>query len=116
MAGVRIGNSEVSITYADREGREGRTRYHYDIDTPGAHVESDDVQSGCCGGDLRSGLACVLDFLSAFAEAVQYERGGRKSETSDLFPACLREWADQNSDEIAILAMEVDESPDCIVE
>lgn len=117
LPGVRIGDSEISIGYSDQPGLGGRTRYRYYIDTPAASVESDDLQSGCCGGTLRSGLESLLGFLGAFAESVQYEsRTERKSENADLFPASLAEWAVQNSDELGMLAIEVEETDDCIVE
>lgn len=46
----------------------------------------------------------LLSLLGAFAEAQRYEH----SENRNLFPKGLREWATQNSDEIAMLQLEID--------
>jgi hypothetical protein len=110
MAGVRINDAFISIEYSGRPGDEGRTRYRYYIDTPATEEWGDDLQSGAGGGDLRTGLESLLGFLGAFAEA---REGG---ENADLFPDTLREWAQQNSDEISMAALEVEETPDCVVE
>ena len=114
LPGVRIGEAWVSIDYADREGSEGRTRYQWQIVLEGHEYAGDDLQSGCGGGGLREGLDSLLSFLGAFAESWRY--AGAEGENADLFPAELAEWAMQNSDEIGMAAMEVEENKECIVE
>ncbi len=121
LPGVRVGNAEVSISYASRPGDDGRTRYRWFIDLGddynGDDFEGDDMQSGTQGGSLQSGLESLLSFLSAFGESVAYtRRTGRPSDNADLFPAGLAEWADSNSDELSTFAMELEETEGLIEE
>jgi len=117
LPGVKIGDAFLSIEYAG-ESPDGRTVYRYHVDfSGGAAYGNSDLRSGCQGGDLRDGLESLLVFLSAAGAARQYtERTGDAAENSDLFPAEVVEWAAQNSDEIGMLAMEVEETADCIRE
>lgn len=115
LPGVRIGNAFLSIEWSKRPGREGRARYQYHIDTPDFSHSGDDLQSGCGGGDLMEGMASLLSFLDACAESRRYSlRSGRKGENSDLFPEIVGEWAEANSDEIAMTKLEIEETPNCI--
>lgn len=63
---------------------------------------------------LQKGFAAILSFLSACAESRAYAtRQGKdpmEGENSDLFPANVGEWAEQNSDEIAMLSYEIEET------
>lgn len=114
-AGVEVGDAWVSIEYSDLDGRDGRVRYRWFVDfRDGREFSGDDLQSGCVGGSLQSGLESLLSFLGAFAESWRY--AGEDGENSDLFPADLAEWAMQNSDEIAMLGFELEESPSSIEE
>ncbi len=119
-AGIRIGDTEISIEYADRAGREGRTRYRYYIDGPWGGMTADDIQSGCQGGSIREGLSSLLSFLSAAGEALRYEdaHGCEPGEDSnaDLFPRNVTEFAAQYSDEISMAQLELEETSDAIVE
>lgn len=122
LPGLHIGGAFVSIEYGE-PNNDGRTTYVYYIDLPDFEYESNDLASGCQGGDLQDGLESLLAFLGAAAEAKNYEdRTGRKSENADLFPAEIVEWAAQNSDEIAAAQYELDmnreqdEEPYCIDE
>jgi hypothetical protein len=118
MAGVRVGDAEISIGYSKQPGREGCTRFLYYIDAPDCEeCYANDLQSGCQGGSLQGGLASLLSFLNACAESVGYaQRTGRKGENADLFPPDISAWAYQNSDEIGMLAMEIEESGELISE
>jgi hypothetical protein len=104
QAGVRLADrSEVSITYGKREGRDGRVRYAYTIDLndgSGRTYTNDDLQSGCQGGSLQSGLGALLAFLGQ----------------TESFPEWVCEWAQDNSNEISMLECELTETPDLIVE
>jgi hypothetical protein len=64
--------------------------------------------------NLQDQFAAVLGFLSACAESRSYaERQGKLAmdgENSDLFSEKVGEWAQQMSDELAILELEIDES------
>ena len=114
---VRIGNSWVCISYAGRAGRDGRTRYAYRIIRPDMpDVTGDDLQSGCQGGSLADGMTDLLSFLCAAGEAYRYEMSGGKSDNADMFPPDVMEWCYQNADELSMLAIEVEENPDCIAE
>jgi len=116
--GVRLADgSSISIGYSPRSGDAGRVRYEYVIDmADGQSCEGSDLQSGCGGGTLREGLSSLLSFLAAAAEAYSAGMRGRDSDNADLFPEDVCEWAYQNSDELSMLQVEVDELADCIEE
>ena len=114
LPGVQVGGAFVSIEYADRAGERGRVRYRWYVDlSDGREFTDDDLQSGCGGGSLQAGLESLLSFLGAFAESWRRGPGG---DNGDLFPEGLHEWATQNSDEIGMLAIELEETPDLIEE
>jgi len=123
LPGVIVGGAFVSIEYAKRPGRDGRTRYQYHIDLPESErgerlsLSADDMQSGCQGGSLQEGLTSLLSFLSACGESLSYAtRTEEPGENADLFPAVLAQWAAQNSDELGALACELEEREGLIVE
>lgn len=108
--------TEISIEIAG-DTRDGRTRYRYYIDSPDFEYTSDDLKSGCQGGDLQEGLSSLLSFLGAAAESCAYRlRTGRTGENEDLFPANVVEWAHRNSDELAMLACELEENRNLITD
>jgi hypothetical protein len=116
LPGVRIGKSFVSIEYGD-ESSDGRQGYVVHIDGDGFEHTFDDLKSGCQGGDLRNGLASAMGFLGAAGESYGYTmRTGHASDNADMFPAHVNEWAYQNSDEISMAEIEIDETEDCIEE
>lgn len=91
------------------------------IDLPNGeeHVITDFHFAPGCRGDsagkrLQDGFASILSFLSACAESRQYAvRNGKspmEGENSDLFPENVGQWAEENSDEIAMLSFELEES------
>jgi len=67
---------------------------------------------------LQDGFSAILSFLGACAESRKYAtRKGldaMEGENSDLFPASVGEWAEANSDEIAMLDCEITEGEDLI--
>jgi hypothetical protein len=83
-----------------------------DLPDGSEHVVSD-FRAGC-GSSLQSQFAAVLSFLSACAESRSYaERQGKDpmaGEHSDLFPPQVGAWAQQMSDEISLLSLEIEES------
>lgn len=115
-AGVRVGDSWVTVDYSPKPGSGGRTRYVVSIFGGGIDTEDHSMQSGCGGGSILGGLRSALSFLGAAAEAVAYSRGGRKSDNLDLYAPEVMEWADAHASELEMLALEVDESDDCVVE
>lgn len=118
LAGVQVDGASVSIGYAQRPGSGGRVRYRYCIDLPdGTAHEGDDLHSGCQGGSLQAGLACLLSFLSACGESAAYAlRTGRGGENADLFPTAVAAWAMGCRDELGALAAELDEGEGLIAE
>ena len=103
--GLRIGDAWITLAYSAILHPEGRQRYVWTW-MRGAREESgDDLASGCGGGTLIEGFDSLLAFLSAFAEAKDPD-----DENHDLFPECMREWAEQNSDEIGMLQCEIDDA------
>lgn len=117
MPAVQVGGATLSLGDGPRN-REGRTQYECWIDLPdGSEHEVTDLRSGCQGGSVREGMTALLWFLGAAAESRQYrERTGRQGESEDLFPPAVVEWAAQYSDEISMLQLEIEESPDAIQE
>lgn len=70
--------------------------------------EITDFRPGACS-DLVGNFAAILDFLSAWVEALQYPG----SDNVDLFDKnneVLVYWATDNSDEITVLSVEIEES------
>jgi len=65
-------------------------------------------------------MESLLSFLGACAESVQYAaRTGKPisdTENGELFPPWVADWAAQNSDEIAMVACEIEEEESCLVE
>jgi hypothetical protein len=118
MAGCQIGNSFISIGYSKRAGCENRIRYQYYIDVGNKEYSGDDIQSGNGGGSLQEGLETLLCFLSAAAEAYWYKMSFPSSSPENLenFPSWVNEWAYQNSDELAMLQCEVQETAGLIEE
>jgi len=93
-------------------------QYDIWIDLPdGSEHQISDLRSGVGGGDIQDGMSNLVGFLSAAGEAYAYQlRTGRASENGDLFPAAVTEWAYQNSDELSMLGLELDEQPDLITD
>jgi len=111
LPGVILGNTQISIEYAGVE--DNRTKYRYYIDIGRKEYTKDDLSSGCGGGTLQQGLESLLSFLCAAAESWRY--AGKNGENSDLFPQRIVKWAAQNSDELAMLRVEIEEG-NCIEE
>ncbi len=112
LAGVKVGNTEISIQY-DSITSEGRMVYRYYIDNDILEYENNDIKSGCQGGNMQKGLSCLLSMLCAAAEAYNY---GPKSDNYDMFPPNIMEWCDTNSDELSMLCCELEENPKLIEE
>lgn len=104
LPGLKIGNGWIQLEYSKRDGRDGRTRYQWTIDLPSGEFTGGDLQSGCQGGTLQEGFESLLSFLSA----ASYDDG--------MFPEQINEWARQNSDELSMLAIEIEESEADLIE
>ena len=117
MPGLKIGNAFISLGYGQRSS-DNRTGYQVWIDLPDStEHEITDLRSGCGGGGIQDGLASLLSFLGAAAESRQYrERTGREGENESLFPPAVVDWASENSDEIGMLAYELEEGAQLVTE
>ena len=118
LPGVKVGSATISISYSPRPGDDTalgqRTRYRYYIDLPDYEYAADDLQSGCGGGTLQSGLESLLAFLSACGESYNYR--GEEGENSDLFPLPLAQWCADHTDQLTLLQLELEETKDLIQE
>lgn len=117
MPGLKIGDGFISLDYGSRS-RDNRMVYQVWIDLPdGNEHEITDLRSGCGGGGIQDGLASLLSFLGAAAESKQYrERTGREGENEDLFTPAVVDWASENSDEIDMLACDLEEGAQLVEE
>lgn len=81
----------VTVTVAtSAEDRGQRRGWTYTILADGTPLHTGEDLSGV--GDASEMLATLVDFLSAWAESVEYsERTGRPGENTSLFPASLWE-------------------------
>jgi hypothetical protein len=108
VASIVIDGIEIAVG-AEGLDREGRTVFGYSISGEGVDHHGHDLKSGCgsSGREDRDGLASLLSFLGAAAEAYAYfDRTGFKSDNEGLFPQEIAEWAYQHADEISMAAYE----------
>jgi hypothetical protein len=116
MPAVKVGGATISLEVSGRVSKDGRDIYSAFIDLPGGEEhEVADLRSGCQGGSVQEGMRALLSFLSAAAESYQYQqRTGREGENSDLFPVAVLDWASSCSDELSMLACEIEENDELI--
>lgn len=105
--GLRIGDAWVTLSYSPRPHPERRQRYRWTWICGDKEVSDDDLCSGVGGGTLIKGFESMLSFLSAFAEARRPD-----SENHCLFPRSMREWAEECSDEIEMMELEISDALD----
>ncbi len=114
LVGFKAGDATVSIDTVRQQG-DGRVVYRWFVDfEDGREFSGDDLKSGCQGGNLADGLGNFCSFLSAFADA-QYHMSrnpDHEPDCVDIFPADLAEWAMENSEEIGMVGIEIEESAD----
>jgi hypothetical protein len=116
LPALRIADATISLERAGRTS-DGRDRFRYYIDTPAFEHVGDDLNSGVGGCSTQEAFGSLLSFLGACGESVAYaRRTGRDSDNADLFPPEVAEWCDQNSDDISMLACELEESPELIID
>lgn len=109
MAGVQIGSDFVSIEYGAITSS-GRMSYRYYLDVDGKEYTGTDLKSGVGNWSIQDGLESLLSFLSAAAESYHYNGNSMKEDSNtDLFPEWVCQWAYQHSDEIDMLALELQE-------
>lgn len=117
LPGVRVGDAWISVEHAGATDYAGRGRIRYYIDGPGFEYENEDLSLPIrvAHTGLQEALENLLGFIGAAGEAYRYTQStGRASENLDLFPSAVNEWAYQHSDEIDMLRLEIEETPNLI--
>jgi hypothetical protein len=108
-----VGNGTVSVSHdgPERDALGGyRQRYTYTIAANGWEYVGNDIRSGV-GADVdESGmLGTLLSFMGACAESREYlARTGTGGDNADLFPEHVGQWCEDYSDDIGMLAYELD--------
>jgi hypothetical protein len=105
MAAYKI--EGVGTLHLEVHGRnhENRLSYHYVVEDAEGTVldEGTDLSSGVGSDpDYLAMMETLLSFLGAAAE---------RGESAEGYPPALVEWAEQNSDELQMAAMEIDTWP-----
>ena len=117
LPGVRMDDAFISIEYGGWH-QNGRQWYRVFIDTPDFEHIDTTVSSGVGGGTLQQGLRSFFSFAAACGESMNYEaRTGRKGDNADLFnDQQMREWCAAHEDELSMLSIELEETPNLIEE
>lgn len=102
---MKVGDAFVSIEPTRNADSRGARKWRWYIDVGGVEHTGADLSGW---GGTQGMLENLLGFLSAAAES--YPDG----ENADLFSAPVVEWAHQNSDEISMLACELEETKNLI--
>lgn len=113
---IKIDDCTISMHYDDKQ-LDGRDVFRYYLDFPDESLDysANDIKSGCQGCSLQSAFATLLSFMSTCGEAMQYVmRTGRETENDDLFPPHIALWCEQHTDELSMLSMELEETPNLI--
>ncbi len=114
LPALQIGDGTISLETTGKTGEYGKPRWRWYIDIPAGEFTDDDF---CGWGDAQQMFAALLDFLRAAAESYAYKlRTGHSGDNADLFPEPVVAWADQHSDELSLLAVEIEETPNLIEE
>jgi hypothetical protein len=104
LPGLRIAGAFISQEI-DGSGR-------FWIDLKGKEYLVDDLKSPRCRvgrqSDFEQRFAALLDFLCACGESWRID--SEKGENSHLFPPAVAAWAAENSDELAVLCCELEET------
>ncbi len=108
-----VGNGTVSVSHDGPERDElggYRQRYTYTIAANGWEYVGNDIRSGVSAEIDEPGmLGTLLGFMGACAESRQYrDRNGYDGENVDLFPEHVGQWCEDYSDEIGLMAYELD--------
>lgn len=115
QASGTAGSLHLSVRYIGDSPDEGggvRRSYRYlidDTDSPDGPVIGTDLYSGVGAPvDARAALATLVSFVSAAGEAYGHTMRGGQSENQHLFRRGAAEAAYLNSDELQVLAMDLE--------
>lgn len=116
LPALQIGGAWIQLEYSHTVLN--RDHYRHTIDLPSGESFSDSDLSG--HGGLQEMFCSLLSFLDAAAESYRYHMDYDKAVEADsnatLFPREVVEWAYQNSDEISMTRLEIEESETALIE
>lgn len=116
MPALHIGDVWLSLSLG-AFNHEGRNVFEVWIDFPDEEFHITDLRSGVGGASIQKGFASLLCFLTAAGESYDYRmRTGRPGENETLFEPRIVAWASENSDELSMLEMEIEENPELITD
>ena len=99
LPGIRIGDMCVSIEYDNSIKEPHRQYYRYYLDHKDFEYTNNDLSSH--SPSLQNALGDLLSYLC---------------DSSDSFPTDVEKWANRHSDELSLLASELEETPNIIDE
>lgn len=108
LPALQVAGATIQLE-SDGWTQDRRMQFRWTIDLPnGSEQTGNDLRSGVGGCTLQAAFGSLLSFLSAAGESWP------DGDNADLFPAPVCEWAAQNSDELACLCAEIEETADLI--
>lgn len=114
--GTGADSATLSLEFVGCRSNRMVFRWYVDF-ADGQEFSGADLSSGIQGCTTQEMFATFLSFLSACGEGLRYQEStGRESESADLFPPPVAEWARQFSDELGMLQMEIEESGAALIE
>jgi hypothetical protein len=114
MAAVTVGDGGTLHIQARRRDDEGRWIWRYVIEDAHHRILDDasDLRTGAGDPiDTRKAMETLVGYLGAAAESHRYTLQGQSSENSDMFPPQVMEWAYEHDDDLAALALNLEEPP-----
>lgn len=110
LPAVKIAGATLSIE-AINTSSDGRIVYQWHWDFEKQSITASDLKSGVGDKlDYQQTMGGLLSFMVACAESLQCG----SDENSSLFPQEMHEWLTQNSDEIGMLALELEETSNLV--
>lgn len=108
-AAVTVAGATISVEPSGGCNRDGKPEWRWHLDLPDG-AEHSGAQLWGWGGSAEM-LETLLAFMGACGEGLNYQaRTGRESENADLFPPAVAEWCAANSDELAVVQFDIEES------
>jgi hypothetical protein len=115
LPALHVGGAWIQIEHLGQDGQ--RPVFRWTIDLPdGSEHSAADLKGPMIGAvRLQDMFETLLAFLGACAESRQVWPGhDEPGENANLFPDAVGEWAEANSDELAMLQCELQETPNLI--